>query len=89
MYLGKLPYLKELTILIELFFKVNNKNPNVILLTTHNEILYVDDTSEQEVYTITDTTETKRRKVRSNQISKVSVRKEQRYDDSDHQMNVP
>ena len=28
-------------------------------------ILYVDDTSEQEVDTVTDTTETKRRKVRS------------------------
>ena len=49
-------------------------------------MLYVDDTSEQEVDTDTVTTETKRRKVRSNQINRVSVRKEQTYY---HQMNVP
>ena len=50
-------------------------------MALHNpyEILYVDDTSEQD--TITDTTETKRGKVRSNHIDRVSVRKEQRYDD--------
>ena len=50
-------------------------------MALHNpyEILYTDDTSEQD--TITDTTETKRGKVRSNHIDRVSVRKEQRYDD--------
>ena len=69
--------------------KFNNKNPSDISLHNPYEILYVDDTSEQEVDTITDTTETKRRKVRNNRINRVSVRKEQRYDDSDHQMNVP
>ena len=67
--------------------KVNNKNPSGISL--HNPYEILDDTSEQEVDTITDTTETKRRKVRSNRINRVSVRKEQRYDDSDHQINFP
>ena len=66
--------------------KVNNKNLNDISPHNPYEMLYVDDTSEQEVDTDTDTTETKRRKVRSNQINRVSVRKEQTYY---HQMNVP
>ena len=69
--------------------KVNNKNPSDISLHDPYEFLYVDDTSEQVVDIITDTTETKRWKVRSNQINRVSVRKELRYDDSDHEMNVP
>ena len=66
--------------------KVNNKNLNDISPHNPYEMLYVDDASEQEVDTDTDTTETKRRKVRSNQINRVSVRKEQTYY---HQMNVP
>ena len=66
--------------------KVNNKNLNDISLHNPYKILYVDDTSEQEVDTATDTTATKRWKVRSNWINSVFVRKEQAYD---HQMNVP
>ena len=66
--------------------KVNNKNLNDISLHNPYEILYVDDTGEQEVDKFTDTTETKRQKVRSNRINRVSVRKEQTYY---HQMNVP
>ena len=50
--------------------KVSNKNPSDISLHNPYEILYVDDKSKQEVDTITDTTETKRRKVRSNQINR-------------------
>ena len=50
--------------------KVSNKNPSDISLHYPYEILYVDDKSKQEVDTITDTTETKRRKVRSNQINR-------------------
>ena len=46
--------------------KFNNKNPNDISLNNPYEIIYVDDTCEQEVDIITETTETKRRKVRSN-----------------------
>ena len=57
--------------------KVNNKNLNDISLHNPCEILYVDDTNEQEVDTVTDTAETKRRKVRSNRINRVSVRREQ------------
>ena len=66
--------------------KVNNKNLNDISLHNPYEILHVDDTNEQEVDTVTDTTEPKRQKVRSNQINRVSVRKEQT---NDHEMNVP
>ena len=42
--------------------KVSNKNPSDISLHNPYEILYFDDTSKQEVDTITDTTETKRKK---------------------------
>lgn len=57
--------------------KVNGKNCNDVLLHNPYEILYVDDTSEQELDTIADTTETKRHEVKSNQINRVPVRKEQ------------
>ena len=58
MHIGKLPSLKEQAIILPKG-KVNNKNPN-ISLHNHHDILYVDDNSEQEVDTITDTNEKKR-----------------------------
>ena len=60
MHIGKLPSLKEQAIILPTG-KVNNKNPKIfhyIIIMTY--FTYVDDNSEQEVDTITDTNEKKK-----------------------------
>ena len=63
---------------------ITNKNEKFFISHNPYEVLYVDDTREDNVNTSSDDIKTKRRKARSNRTQRMSVRNENKYNKNDY-----